>query len=114
MHIILKPCATLADSPKATLIALVCIAAWANCVYRARLFRNSVAHYNDSNPVNAGTGTTTMTTTTNPIGGERSSSTENSHEFATATVASATAAGTTRSFLLHIILNLSDVDLLLL
>jgi hypothetical protein len=33
---------------QASLIAMVCIAAWANCVYRARLLRQSVASFQDA------------------------------------------------------------------
>ena len=77
------------------MIALVCIAAWANCVYRARLFRNSVAHYHDSNPINVDPGATTIATTTNGAsGGSQSSSIGNNHEFATATITPTAAAGT--------------------
>ena len=35
---------------QATLIAVVCIAAWVNCVYRARLLRQSVTNFNDAAP----------------------------------------------------------------
>ena len=37
---------------QASMIAFICIAAWLNCVYRARLFRGAVSSYNETNDVN--------------------------------------------------------------
>jgi hypothetical protein len=38
---------------QASMIAFICIAAWLNCVYRARLFRGAVSSYNETNDANS-------------------------------------------------------------